>query len=186
MIYGFDERLGYSRGVREDSDIDTLKRFFPDAISISKTDEMTDRQGIDYIATMRKYAEILVDAKTRDKGCSRFWGNGAELALEIWSVRPGGRFNTPKLMAKTGWTLCEKKNVDYILFTYDPKDTEECFLLPYQLLREVFKQNLSTWCNKFKVDIQQSKTGTARWESQCVFVPFVVVEKAITDYWKLP
>jgi hypothetical protein len=172
--YNFFEMLEYSRGVREQTDLDTIAAMIDGCIDVTKTDVEMDRQGVDYIATLRGGATVLVDAKTRTAGCSRWWRNGPELALEKWSVRPENGQN-----GKTGWTLCETKQVDYILFTFDPSDSSEVFLYPFQLLRLTFRRNLSTWygSKKYKVDVQNSGT----WRSECVFMPEQIVFNALRE-----
>lgn len=162
MIYSFHEQLAYSRGVREATDLQTIAALIPGCVSVTKTDVEQDRAGIDYVAILRKGARILIDAKTRTRGCGRHWKQGPELALETWSVLPDERNK-----GKVGWTLCEAKEVDYILFTFDPADSNEVFLYPFQLLRIAFVNNLNAWYRKYKVDTQDS----GRWKSRCVFVP---------------
>ena len=100
MNYNFDEQLAYSRGVREATDLQTIAALIPGCISVVKTDIEQDRAGIDYVATLRKGARILIDAKTRKRGCSQHWRQGPELALETWSVLPDD-----KNKGKVGWTL---------------------------------------------------------------------------------
>jgi hypothetical protein len=138
-----------------------------------------DKQGIDYIATLRRSAQIFIDAKTRSKGCSHFWTQGPEVALETWSIRPGGRFHTPYERRLIGWTLSEAKITDYIFFKFDPADTLDCFLLPFQLLRIAFRHYFYDWYGRYKVDIQRSYAENRQWESECIFVPISCVFSAI-------
>jgi len=173
--YSFAEMLKYSRGVREQSDALTIQAMISGCETVVKTGTADDKAGVDYIATLRGGATVLIDAKTRTAGCSRYWRQGPELALEKWSVLPGGKYSTPQ--GKTGWTLCETKNVDYILFTFDPSDSVEVFLYPYQLLRMTFRRMLPQWWKTYKKDTQESDG----WESQCVFVPESVVWSAMRD-----
>lgn len=175
MITSFFDKLAFSRGQREQSDIETLMVMLPGCISIIKTDIETDKAGIDYIAALRKGATILIDAKAREPGAAKWWRNGPELALELWSVKPGGKYNTPKTRARTGWTLCEQKQTDLILFTFDPLDTNDVFLFSFQLLRIAFRQNASHWRQVYKIGIQDSGS----WESECVFVPVNVVASEV-------
>jgi hypothetical protein len=172
MNYGFSERLNFSRGIREKTDIETLKVMIVGSASIEKTDEKTDRAGIDYIARLRSGAEVLIDAKARDKGASRFWKYGPEVALEIWSDK--GR-------KVTGWTLNESKNTDLILFTFDPSDTLECWLVSFQLLRIAFRNNITKWYSEYKTAIQTSGYNGRSWKSECVFVPIAQVEFSINE-----
>ncbi len=166
MSYDMQERLSFSRGIRERTDIDTIKKMIHGCESVIKTDEKTDRAGVDYIATLRRGAQILIDAKARDKGAARYWKNGPEFALEIWSVIENN---------KVGWTLNEGKNTDFIFFTFDPIETSACYLISFQLLRMAFASNLMQWQRKYRC----AKQDSGGWTSQCVFVPAVTVEDAI-------
>jgi len=174
-MHAFDVKLAFSRGQRELTDMETLRTLIPGCVSVIKTPTETDKTGVDYIASLRRGAEIWIDAKTRELGASRFWRNGPELALEIWSVRPNGKYSTPREQAKVGWTLCEANQVDMILYTFDASDSEDVFLVPFQHLRMAFQQNFSEWSVRYHRKNQDS----FQWESQCIFVPADIVLKAI-------
>lgn len=177
-MHDFKLKLRASRGVRELTDIETLRDLIPGCVSVVKTDTQTDKQGVDYIATLRRGAEIYIDAKTREPGASRYWnGNGPELALEIWSVMPGGKYNTPQERAKVGWTLCEAKQTDMVYYTFDPSDSNNVYLIPFQHLRMALRQNAHNWIKRYRRKTQDSY----QWESQCIFVPADVVLKAIDN-----
>lgn len=170
-VYDMQTMLAYSRGIRETTDLVTIQNLIEGCVSVEKTDSEMDRAGVDYVARLRKGAEILIDAKTRTPGCSKHWRNGPELALELWSVRP-----TSRSKGKAGWTVCEAKNVDYILFTFDLADSDNVYLYPFQLLRMAFRNNFLKWVEqKYKTDIQNS----GGWQSECIFVPEVVVWDAM-------
>lgn len=171
-IHSFNEKLAYSRGIRETTDLEVLKQLLTGCTEIVKTTLDQDRSGVDYIATLRKGAAVLIDAKTRTAGCSKYWREGPEIALETWSVLPE-RGKT----GKVGWTLNESSSVDYILFTFDTVDTNNVFLYPFQLLRVSFRRNLPSWHKKYKVDIQNSGT----WKSECVFVPESIVWESLRE-----
>jgi hypothetical protein len=173
MTYDFDERLAFSKARRQDSDIDTLRAMFPTCLSVTKTSEAEDRAGTDYVVQLRRGARLLVDAKARDRGCRQYWKAGPEVALEIWSVKPGGKYG--RRCGVTGWTLDESKEIDLILFTFDPADHAFAYVRPLPLLRETFRRNYGDWITTYKSDTQDS----AYWESQCLFVPLVVVDQAI-------
>lgn len=180
-IYDFAERMEFSRGQREQTDKEILLRVIHGAKAVHKTEQGEDRAGVDYVITMRNGAEVNVDGKTRTPGCSRFWKDGPELALEKWSVMPGGKYNTPVGQSKTGWTLSESSSADLILFTFDIADSERVYLMPFQLLRVAFRENIEEWFERYKVDIQSSSHRGLRWQSQAVFVPARVVMKAVAE-----
>jgi hypothetical protein len=175
MDYDFNERLTFSLGSQQVSDHETIKAMLNGCVSVEDSSQLLNVAGVDYIARLRGGAEVLVDAKTRSK-CGKFWlNNEPELALEVWSVRPGGKFKTPEQRKKIGWTLCEAKKVDLILFKFNPQDTSQVYLVSFQLLRVAFRQNFHAWMKSYKTDIQSSGS----WESECVFVPVGVVYDAI-------
>lgn len=177
MKYSFQERLTWSLGSQQLTDHETIKSMLMGCVSVEDSSQLLNVAGVDYIARLRMGAEVLVDAKTRNAGCSEFWfKNEPELALETWSVRPGGKFNTPESRKKIGWTLCESKKVDLILFKFDPQDTSQVYLVSFQLLRVAFRQNFHAWRKTYKIGFQESDH---RWESECVFVPANIVYEAI-------
>lgn len=180
MIHDFDAKLNFSLGEREKFDLDTLKRVITGCVRVEKTDKETDKAGVDYIATLRRGAQVLIDAKAREKGASRYWKNGEpELALEKWNVCP-----TATCQGKTGWTLNESSNVDLILYTFDPEDSREFYLIPFQQLRMAFVKNIWEWQARYCVKRQSSRQTTHSWQSEAVFVPASVVIKAVADQMK--
>ena len=171
MIHKFKERLAFSLGERGKRDMEILKRAIPNCVDIIKTDEKTDREGIDYIVTLKGGAKINVDLKARDKGISKYWKNGKEdLVLEIWSV-----CKTEKNEGKIGWTLSDKTNVDLILYTFDEADSKNYYLFPYQLLRMAFERNKEAWIKKYG----RKYAYNTSWSTENVFVPATEIMDAI-------
>ena len=165
----WDEKLKYSLGQQQEFDIELLKQYIPDSVSVVKTNVEQDKKGIDYVVTLNGGATINIDAKTREPGCSKYWINKQpELALEIWSVKE------KKII---GWTLNTKTQVDYILYTFAREDCASFFLLPFQLLRKAFKQHGREWVNAYKSKLQKNKG----YYSEAVFVPANVVLQAVSD-----
>jgi len=164
--YGFAERLAFSKSITSITPTEIVMDMLPGCVSISGTDLALDKRGVDYVATLRRGAEVLVDMKARKMGCSRFWRSGPELALETWSVVPGVR-----QAGKVGWTLDEGKITDYTLHVFDPSDTTLAYLLPFQLLRVAFRLRFRDWYSAYKHATQNS----GRWQSECIFVPADVV-----------
>ena len=174
MTYDFNERLAFSKGKRIGSDRETIMSLLDGCVEVVPACEEDDKAGVDYIATLLRGGIVLVDAKTRTKGCSRYWKNGQpELAIEIWSVMPGGKYN--QCNPKIGWTLDDAKKTHAVLYTFDPSDCEVAFLFPFQHLRMAARRTVTAWMNRFKVDVQDSGT----WESQAVFVPAVEIISAL-------
>lgn len=177
MNYDFDERLGFSKARRQDTDIETLQAMFPTCLSVTKTGEAEDRAGTDYVIVLRRGAKLKVDAKARDEGCSYYWRAGPEIALEIWSVKPDEQHDLRH--SKTGWTLDESKEIDLILFTFDRADHEFAYVRPLPLLRETFRRNFGDWRQQYKSKTQKTVRGTRSWQSECIYVPLVVVDEGI-------
>lgn len=162
------QKLEYSLSAQQKFDIELLKKHIDKCVSITKTDTELDKKGVDCIAKLDGGSEIYIDAKTREKGCSRYWKEGVpELALEVWSV----------VKKKIGWTLSTATNVDYILYTFDREDCEKFFFIPFQLLRQAFYENGRKWKSNYPIKEQQSNT----WKSSCMFVPAPIVIRAVTE-----
>ncbi len=162
----WQEKLEYSLSAQQEFDIAILKKHIPQCVDVRKTDAEQDKTGVDYIATLKNGAEILIDAKTRTADCAKWWKNGEpEFALEVWSVK--GK--------KIGWTLSTKTNVDYILYTFDRSVCDKFFFLPFQLLRKAFREYGRAWKEKYGLKTQYSNG----WQSEAIFVPASVVLKAV-------
>lgn len=165
----WNEKFQYSLGQQQEFDCEILKDHIPDSVKVSKTNIDLDKLGVDYIVTLKGGAEIYVDAKTRTPGCSKYWKNGQpELALEMWSV---------KEKRKIGWTLSEKTQVDYILYTFPKKDSDKYYFIPYQLLREAFKANGRSWYEKYGSKLQINLS----YHSEAIFVPANIVLQAVCE-----
>lgn len=170
-VHDFNQKLEFSLSAQQKIDLDLLKRIIFGCVSVEKTDVELDKTGIDYVATLRRGAKINIDAKTREAGASRYWQHGEpEIALEIWSKVPDERSD-----GVVGWTLKENSDVDYVLYTFQPEDSNRFYFLPFQLLRQAFARNFKTWCDTYHRKYQPNKT----YKSQAVFVPASVVIAAI-------
>lgn len=177
-VHNFAAKLEFSRGICEENDLELFQKNIDGCVSVRKTSVEEDKQGIDYIATLRGGTEIRIDAKTRAKGSKQYWKHGeAELALEIYSVMPSIR--CPKGVA--GWTLNESKAVDLILYTFHPDDWPECYLLPFQHLRMAFIRNYYRWADVYSITNQCSGS----WRSRAMFVPAKVVIDAINEVMRI-
>ena len=171
-MHDFNQKLQFSLGEREKFDIGLLKEAICGCVSVEKTDVEMDRGGVDYVAVLRKGARILIDAKARERGASRYWKDGEpELALEKWSVVKNGWQE-----GVAGWTPKESNPADMILYTFDPADTKMFYLLPFQHLRMAFVHNMKHWQERYQTKRQDS----GNWQSEAVFVPASVVIDAVT------
>lgn len=174
--YDFHEKLTVSKGIVKSTCLETIRGMIPGCSNVVANEDVAlDKQGVDYVATLRKGAKVLIDHKHREP-CKQHWQRSAmgiliaEIALEIWSVVEAKRI---------GWTLDESKLTDYTLHTFAPDDTDECWLLPFQLLRAAFHKNYQAWTARYKRAKQQSSRGSSNWTSECVFVPVTTVVDAI-------
>jgi hypothetical protein len=185
--YEWEDRLAMSSGVTERTHPETIQKLIgPSCVRVERNITNGNDNGIDYWAYLRGGAKLAIDIKAREHGCSKYWkscplfgvGVEPELALEIWSVKP----EPENFTGQAGWTLSESKETDYILHVFDISDTPERFLLPFQLLRMGFRRNIKEWTRKFRVETQRtSRANGHRWQSECVFVPAVIVIDAITE-----
>ena len=170
--YEFWERFAFSVGTNGRTFEQIIQQTLPGIISVRKTNPEEDKTGIDYKAVLRRGAEINIDLKLREKGCSKFWQSEEEIALEKWSVVP-----EKGKAGKVGWTLDEAKQTHYTLHAFDRRDSENVFLLPFQLLRKAFRTHMDEWYTEYESARQNSGT----WRSECLFVPISVVLEAIRE-----
>lgn len=165
-LYDFAERLAFSRTATTETPDELLRRAFVGVVSVDVADIALDKSGVDFVVTLRRGGTIGVDLKAREEGCSRYWNDGPELALETWSVCPSATS-----AGKAGWTLDEAKATDYTMHTFHSSDSMEAYVLPFQQLRTAFSRNVAEWSRRYRVARQSS----GRWQSECVFVPARVV-----------
>ena len=170
MNYTFKDRFEVA-AASEPRVLGFLYRFFPGS-KIERSSGLLDLSGADWVVRLRDGETVLIDSKERTKGCSKYWGNGPEFALETDSV----------VGKKIGWTLSESSRADYILFYFDETDCGDAYLVPFQLLRIAFRSHLEKWLAEFKSDYQSSDG----WRSRCVFVPMRTVWEAIFRASKTP
>jgi hypothetical protein len=185
--HDWEQKLAFSSGVTESTHPDTIMKLLGDScVRVEKNNASGNDGGVDFRAYLRRGSQLNIDVKAREKGCSRYWkacplfgiALEPEFALETWSVIENREWGIQPVV---GWTLDESKDTDYTLHLFDPNDTPEVFLLPFQLLRMSFRKNLFPWIRQFQVSRQFTppKNGRMGWESECVFVPAAIVLDAI-------
>jgi hypothetical protein len=182
MIYDFQNKLAMSKGSRLDTDKETIQKLLDGCVLVETACAEMDKIGVDYIATLRMGAKVYIDAKTRDLGCSRYWNGCPEVAIELWSVMPNGKYKIDARCARAGWTLDECKVTDMILYIWHPQDSEVAYLFPFQNLRMAARRNIMDWMLKYKTDIQDS----GKWQSKAVFVPVNEVVRSIIETFTEP
>jgi hypothetical protein len=168
-MHDFDTSLAWSKtNLQYESDAAAIYDMLEGCVSVTASTKEMDKLGVDYIAELRGGADVLIDAKARRSGASRQSGWSADdpfLAIEKWSVMPGGKYGIEK--GKTGWTLDEAKITDMILYTFDPSDSRIRFLLPFHNLRMAARRFMRHWVSRFGLKTQDN----IRYQSQCIFVP---------------
>jgi hypothetical protein len=173
--FNFHERLDWSKGSRLGSVTETIANMLDGCATVRESTRDEERVGVDYVATLRGGAIVLIDEKRRDEGASKFWRHGQpELALEVWSVVP-----TDSQKGVAGWTLSEQKQTDLVLFTF--ADIPDCYLLPFQPLRVAFRRKFAEWRAIFRTADQCTE---GRYYSRSIFVPIDLVTDAIVEVTK--
>lgn len=177
MNYEFQEMLQFSKQSATGDLATTLLEMMPGAQSVTATATELDKKGVDYVVNLNGDARVYVDLKVRSAGCSKWWTDGPELALEVWSVTP-----ERARPGKIGWTLDDSKLTHMTLHVFDPGDSDCVYLLPFQHLRCAFRRYGLGWYRQYK----HAKQSSGGWRSECVFVPARVVVDAITRvmHWR--
>lgn len=175
--YSFEQMLSFSLNKSFRREEQVIKQMIHGCVKVDRATKGQDKSGIDFWAILESGRKIGVDAKSRQQGCSKYWRQGPEVALELWSVK-----DTLGNNRSIGWTLDQNKDTELILFTFDISDSEMCFLVSFQLLRTAFQRYGKLWSRKFKRDIQNTRHPLSKkilWQSECVFVPWKEVEDAL-------
>ena len=170
----FDKCYQYSLGAREKFDESILlKMLAPRAKTVHKTNANLDKKGVDYIVVFNDGSQVTVDAKTRMPGASKYWRHGEpELCLERYSVVE---------LKKVGW-LFKHGDVhpNYILYTFDEKDSKNVYLIPFTLLRSAGYKHGKNWAEKYGIT-KQANTSYGGYHSDAIFVPASVVIRAVSN-----
>lgn len=165
LAYSFRDKLKMSQGIAQQASVaDILLANIPGAARIEQASKADDRNGVDYWVYRAADRPLSVDVKVRE---ADYKPRGRDdLALETWSVVERRRI---------GWTLDEKKQTDYILWFW--KDTGRWCMVPFVMLNAVFRDKWQEWYDLYQHNEQ--KTVDGGYHSECVFVPRVVVWRAI-------
>lgn len=165
--YDFSERLLWSDGATPGADIGAvLLKEIPGAAKVCKAEESDDRMGTDYWVVLKSGNKVSVDMKRREEDYAK---RGLDdLALESWSVVE---------KKKIGWTLDVNKRCDYIFWFW--QETGRWCLVPFRMLCGVFLEYKNDWLESYQVARQRTPWGDGHYHSECVFVPRVIVWRAI-------
>ena len=165
--YSFQDRLAMSTGIAANNEVaEILVTCLPNINVVEKGQLSDDKRGVDYWAYRNGLSPLGVDCKIRELDPIQEYGSD-DLALEIWSV----------IGKKVGWTADLEKCCDYILWFFVP--TKRWVLIPFPMLQSVFLANKDTWLGLYRHARQSTDNG--RWESECVFVPRLVIWRAIYE-----
>lgn len=141
IVHDFQERLEYSASLSDESAwVEFYRRLWPNMLSAIRIDKnsMFQKWGVDRLILLDNGKQFSIDEKKRDK-------DYGDILLEEWSVCKWDRKNNRLIKGiKPGWTLDDEKRCDFI--AYSIPVSGKCFLLPFEILRITFKENL----NKFK------------------------------------
>lgn len=165
-VLDFAEQLAWSDGIAPDGVERILRDRIPGCVAVRRANVREDRNGTDYWAVrIEPLRPLSVDLKARRED----WAARGEddLALETWSV----------IGERVGWTRDISKQTDFILWYWS--DTRRFCLVPFHALCRVFRSRWKEWSAMYHVPPPQDSGG---WQSECVFVPRVVVQDAITRW----
>ena len=166
--YDFTERLGWSQFVAENNTClrAILRSRIPRCIDVVRAGPDEDRCGTDYWAIRDgDLRSLSIDLKARADDPIVSWGQD-DVALEVWS----------DIGRKPGWTRDTEKATDYILWLWEP--TNRFLLVPFHPHCETFRRYWQQWASEYKCSIQTSNG----WQSQCVFVPRLVLLGKLQDW----
>lgn len=139
-----------------------------------RSDGWAQRAGIDRYVDLADGTSIKIDEKVRAK-------DYPDILLERWSSRES---------QKPGW-MQKSLSCDFIAYAFIP--TETCYLLPFQVLRRVWREQGREWIAKaearadgFAVVLAENPTYT----TESIAVPIPVLLDAIRDalviHWQSP
>ena len=126
-----------------------LRKRFPNAKYISEWHDPV--RGIDFGVGVGS-RQYNIHVEKGEPGISKLWhptnqkdsdGNilsEPELVLEVWEDHDS---------REKGWVFNEKKEIDYVLFVFDPSDTPNAYVVPYIDIRETFKKHFNEWTAEF-------------------------------------
>ena len=162
----------YSLGSRERFDVSLLESAIPYCKNVTKTDASTDKQGVDYIATLKDGSIVTIDGKTRKAGARKYWRGEPELAIEAYSV-------VEKKIV--GWLFKDSAvHPDYVLYTFDRTDSDKYYLVPYILLRKAALKYWKKWAATYGMKNQPNETHGG-YTSSALFVPASTLLSAVSE-----
>jgi hypothetical protein len=134
-----------------------------------RADGWAQRAGIDRFVDLSDGTSLKIDEKVRTK-------DYPDILLERWSSRES---RTP------GW-IQKDLSCDFIAYAFIP--TETCYLLPFQVLRRVWREQGREWIAKAEQKDKDKRHGFAvveaenpTYTTESITVPIPVLLDAIRD-----
>lgn len=158
-VHDFQKSLNKSKAL-EDSPFwfDLYKQYFPTLVTAMpvRKDGWAQRGGIDRVLVLSDGTILTVDEKIREKDFDDF-------LLEYYSFYEQ---KTP------GW-IEKDLTCDYIAYVVRP--SRKCYLLPFQLLRQAWRENHKAWLAQHK----RIKVHNRGYTTVSVAVPKKEVQRAL-------
>lgn len=140
VVHDFQEQLAYSSELSDEAAwVDFYRRLWPNMLTAVRIDKNSQfqRWGIDREIYLTNGKRFSVDEKKRK-------GDYGDMLLEEWSVcQFDDKARVVTQGVKLGWAVDDDKRCDFI--AYAIPDAGKCWLLPFELLRQTVKHNLSAW-----------------------------------------
>lgn len=173
MRYGFTEQMRWAEGTAPT--LDAVAAILVSRIlgctHITRATKADDRNGTDYWAHRKLPLRALsIDLKLRKEDFAFKQPAEDDLALETWSV----------LEKVVGWTRDPTKRTDFVLWYW--RDTGRFCLVAFPPLCFVFARQWVEWRDKYKHRIQDTTEDGLSWQSECVYVPRIVVFESLTRW----
>jgi hypothetical protein len=173
VVANFGEDLKFSTTLSDEPDwLHYYRRLFPDLVAAVRVDvdSKMQRQGIDRILHLKNGAVYRVDEKKRrrSKKTGKLYN---DLLLELYSDLDR---QTP------GWTIDEQKVCDFVAYALPP-ELQQCFFLPFPLLRMAFARHLESWRKQFGVRDVPNDFNGRQWVTRNIPVKWSVVRRALCE-----
>lgn len=173
----FDERLAFSEGVISECLMDRIVSALPTSTGYEKAALADDRSGTDYWLHRKKGLRSLsIDLKNRGFCPIEKFGSD-DACIETTSVYqgPNGKSWNDKFRRKPGWTIDEKKETDYIVYTWPEGTARRYWIVPYPFLQAASIRCWRQWAIKYG----EKPAANPRYVTLSVYPPRKVIAKAM-------
>jgi hypothetical protein len=150
--------------------MEILLNKIPGALFAHPSHKANDLRGTDWwVEHVGRH--VSVDVKLRDKDHSIGSDPKDDVALEIWSV---------KEKEKVGWTRDASKRTDYVLWYW--RQTGRWRWAAFAILCGTFQRHWQAWVLEYGSCKQFTPLETGGYHSECVFVPWAVLQHEMDRY----